>query len=117
MKIMIMLLMPLLISAKCSRVDIKLTCAQIRSSKLKAMPLCDISFQENRCRCRCFSFSTYETVEDDNCLWPDESQFFSGNYELETCEGISGFFVTEWAREVGPKVKKLNNLYGNICED
>lgn len=117
MKIITMLLMPLLISAKCTRIDVGLTCAQIKSSKLKPMPLCDISFAKDRCRCRCFSFTDYREVDDENCKWPDDSIFFSGDYEIETCEGIAGFFVEEWAREVRPKIRRLDNLYGNLCGD
>lgn len=112
MRIMIMLLMVLLSSCK---VNQKIVCSQIRSAKIKAMPICDISFEKNRCRCRCFNLTEYKIEKDDMCNWSDGSDFKSGNYNIQTCEGIAGFFVEKWSSEVGPKFKKLNNLYGNLC--
>lgn len=110
MRIM-MLLIPLLISAKCARTDVKLTCKQIRAAKIKSLPLCDVSFQYNRCRCRCFNLTEYKRVEDAQC----GEDFESGDYDLEQCEGLAGFIAEEWPREVEPKIKKLQNLYGNLC--
>lgn len=110
-KIMMMLLMPLLISSKCTRTDVKLTCAQVRSAKIKSLPYCDISFKKNRCRCRCFNLTSYKVVDDIQC----GEDFKTGNYELETCEGVGGFLVEEWAKDVRPNIKKLQNLYGNLC--
>ncbi len=110
--IMIVLLMPLLISSRCSRVDVRLTCNQIRSAKIDSLPLCDISFQNNRCRCRCFNLTDYEVVNDNQC----GQHFESGNYPLETCEGIAGFPIEQWPKEIRPNVLKLQNLFSNLCK-
>lgn len=131
-KIIMMLLIPLLISSKCSRVDVKLTCAQIRSAKIDSLPICDLSFEKNRCRCRCFNLTDYKTVKNSACnrkfknedyipdyfeYDPDKKlyKFISGDYDVYSCEGISGFQITDWPTEVRPKVRKLKNLYGNLC--
>ena len=114
-KTIILLLIPFFISAKCDRVSTKLTCAQIRASHIDNLPLCDISFVKNRCRCRCFNLTNHTVVEDNNCTWTDGEEFRSGDYELEVCEGISGFFIDDWAKEVMPKTKKLKRIFNNLC--
>lgn len=115
LKIIIVLLTPLLISSKCTRTDVRVTCAQIASARVDNLPLCDLSFEKNRCRCRCFNLTDYQIVDEKKCKWPDGSNFQAKDYDIYTCEGIGGFFVEEWASEVKPKLKKLRNLYGNLC--
>lgn len=111
LKNIILLLIPLLISSKCARVDVALTCKQIRSAKINSLPTCDTSFKFNRCRVRCFNLTDYRTVPD----WECGQDFKSGDYPLEYCEGCAGFYVDDWPIEVRPKIKKLKNLYRNLC--
>lgn len=90
----------------------KLVCKQIKKSTPKAAPHYSISFYHNRCRVRCFSLITSKTVSDLSC----GKLFKSGDYPIEDCDGISGFKDGEWAVNHRPKIRKLNNLFFNLCK-
>lgn len=89
----------------------KLVCSEVRRATIDYLPLCDISFKFNRCRCRCFNLNNYSTVKPALC----GEDFIEGNYELEYCEGIAGFYVEDWATEVKPNVKRLIRIRGDYC--
>lgn len=105
----ILLLMIFLTAASCKQA--KVVCKQIRKTDIKALPLCDISFQFNRCTCSCYDLETNTNVNDKYC----GEGFESKAYPLETCEGLAGFFVEDWAKEVIPKIKKLNTIKKDYC--
>ena len=90
----------------------KIICTEVRTATIEALPLCDISFKFNRCRCRCFNLNNFSNVDDVAC----GEGFKSGNYDLEYCEGISGFYIEDWALEVKPKVKKLDRIKRDNCK-
>lgn len=105
----------LIVSLLSSCVGKKVICTQLDASRIKALPLCDISFQFNRCKCRCFDFNNWSEIDDRACKWR-YGDFSSGEYPLEACEGIAGFFVDDIAVEVKPKVKKLAKLKADLCD-
>jgi hypothetical protein len=81
--------------------------------------LCDISFQKNRCRCRCYNLDNLSTVDKFNCK-DDWNKYFLGvpnshpvNYKLNRCEGISGFRVEEVAKDIIPGIREERAR----CED
>ena len=73
--------------------------------------MCDISFKFNRCRCRCFNVNNFSTVNDQYC----GEAFKSGNYNLEYCDGLSGFHINDWLEEVKPKIKLLDRIKRDNC--
>ena len=93
----------------------KLICSEVRSATIKPLPLCDISFQFNECYCRCFDLNNFKEVNENKCTWK-YGDFKEGSYPLETCEGLSGFYVNDWAVEVKPKIKKLSRIKYDNCK-
>jgi hypothetical protein len=89
----------------------RIVCSQIEAAKIAPLPLCDISFQFKRCACRCFDLNEFKTVDDMQC----GGGFSSGNFSLETCEGLSGFFIEDMALEIKPKIKQLNMIKSDYC--
>lgn len=80
---------------------------------------CDISFEEDRCRCRCLSTESLEIADKEKCE-KDWEKYFYGipevhpiNYEVEACEGIGGFRVEEIAKDIIPMI----NEERAACED
>ena len=81
--------------------------------------LCDISFSENRCRCRCFNTETLKQAKKEKCE-KDWDAYFGGlpenhpvNYIEEACEGIGGFRVEEIAKDIIPMIKEERSA----CQD
>jgi len=93
----------------------KLICAQVNSATIKPIVLCDLSMQFNRCRCRCFNLNAWDEVEDKACKWAHDEPFKKGDYPIDYCEGIAGFYLEDIAREVKPKVKKLSKIKSDYC--
>jgi len=60
---------------------------------IKPKMLCDISFKKDRCRCRMYDLEKLKSITEPQ------------NYDLEYCEGITGFFIEDVAEEILPKVK------------
>lgn len=108
-KILMITLPMIFLSISCKT---KIICNQVNSARIENMRLCDLSLQFNRCRCRCFNINEFKTVEDAAC----GEDFQGGNHPIDYCEGISGFFVEDWAKEMKPKVKKLSNIRKDWCE-
>lgn len=55
--------------------------------------MCDISFQFDRCRCRDYDVDRLRAVSE------------AVNYPIEECEGVTGFFIDDVAKDILPKVK------------
>jgi len=81
--------------------------------------LCDVSFEESRCRCRCFDTNTLKQTKKENCTkdWnsyfygvPDEHPF---NFRVNKCEGLAGFRIEEIAKDIIPMI----NEERAACED
>jgi len=106
----LMILLMIFITSSC-KISRKLVCKQIENSRMKPMIHRDLSIKFQRCRIRCFNFNTMKTIKDKHC----GDDFRSGNYGMEMCHGLAGFLNDDWAIELKPKVKKLNNLHYNLC--
>jgi len=89
----------------------KIICAQVRKNKIDHVPICDISFQFDRCRCRCFNLNDWDTVRDEKC----GDDFVGGDFPVEVCEGIAGFYPSVMALELKPKIKDLARIRGDYC--
>lgn len=109
---LIMMLLVLFLGVSCrTKVAWRLVCNQVHTAKINPKPLCNISFTFNRCQCFCFDPQTFEEVDPKLC----GENFQSGDFELERCEGISGWYDTDWAKEIKPKVELLNDLKSDYC--
>ena len=74
--------------------------------------MCDVSFQFDRCRCRCYDVMNIKTTEDKFC----GETFQSGNYPIESCEGVSGFKLEQWANPIIPFMKEGKRWINDRCE-
>lgn len=81
--------------------------------------LCDISFAEMRCRCRCYNTDTLKQAPKERCK-DDWKKYYYGipdehpvNYRVEMCEGISGIRIEEVAKDIIPMIKDERAA----CED
>ena len=92
----------------------KIICSQVNSANIKPIPICDLSLQFNRCRCKCFDPNKWLPTDDIYCSHNGES-FKSGSYPIDYCEGIAGFFLEDIATEVKPKIKKLAKIKSDNC--
>jgi hypothetical protein len=114
LKSTIILLMILCLSG-CRSVNTQIICAQLETHKINPIKSCDVSFKFNRCRCRCFDFNTWERLDWKKCGVEEEgSEPIS--YPIESCEGISGFFLDEAAVEIRPNIKAMSRLKDNLCQ-
>lgn len=71
---------------------------------IKSQILCDISFEKNRCRCRLYDLEKMEALEEPI------------NHPLIHCEGVSGFFLEDIAKDIKPDIKR-NIRYCRDLED
>lgn len=122
--------------ASCKKFTVKIICKEIRSAELIALPFYDVSFKYNRCRGRCFDFNQWAIRPLNDCkdLSDDLNKGFGTftadvettldgekivtegvDYPLNRCEGVGGFTAKDLATEVGPKIKKLNNIKDQFC--
>lgn len=109
-QIMILVLM-IFIALSCNSVKQRIICGEIEAANTRPKIFCDVSIQFQRCRCRCFDLESFSTVDDKLC----GDDFKSGNKDIYFCEGIAGFFNKDWAVEVKPKLKRLEDLKGDYC--
>ena len=115
--LIMMLLMTLCLSARCTSVNTNLVCAQIKKHEIAPVVNCDISFVHKRCRCRCFDYNAWERLDLKECK---EFDGMTGNrsvdFTLETCDGMSGFDLDDAALKLRPNIKALHALKGNLCD-
>lgn len=79
-------------------------CAELKKQEIKAIEMCDVSFQFERCRCRLFDLNAWEALSE------------ADNRPIEYCEGIAGFKLEDIAVEVRPKIKAMYRLKENLCQ-
>lgn len=94
----------------------KIVCAQVKSYEMKPLVLCDVSFQFNRCRCRCFDPNTWQSLPLNQCKEFEGAQGDAIRYAINHCEGLVGFFDVDIATEIKPKVNALNGVKKDYCE-
>ena len=107
-KKLIIALSIVLLSVSCRT---KIVCSEVRRATIDYLPFCDISFKFNRCRCRCFDINNYNTVDAVLC----GEDFIEGDFALEYCDGIAGFYVEDWATRVRPNVIRLSRIKKDYC--
>lgn len=110
-----MMLLTILCLSGCRSVNTRLVCAQLETHKIKPVQACDVSFKFNRCRCRCFDFNSWEKLPWEKCGVQEEGSN-AIDYELEKCEGISGFYLDVAAVDIRPNIKAMHRLKENLCQ-
>lgn len=97
----------------------------------------DINFKFNRCRLRCYDFKEVDIAPDYKCNkfykrgdipqnFPtyfrvataqngnDYLKFIPGNYPIEACDKITGFFLEDFAKKIKPEAVRLKEYYQDI---
>jgi hypothetical protein len=115
----------------CNTIERKLLCQQIKDYTIKPIPMCDVSFQFARCRCRCFDYNNWEALPLNKCeRFQEERPSLISEMDQETkkrnqvevvdfnigyCDGIGGFFAADAAQEVRPNIKALADVKKDYC--
>lgn len=82
--------------------------------KVQPRQSCDISFQFNRCRCRCLYLKNdLQTVDPKKCGldWAENVK----DFPIEHCEGIAGFFVEDIAKHIRPEALETKQCFEDSC--
>ena len=58
-------------------------------------------YEVHRCRVYCYDYNNFATLDDKEC----GDNFESGNHPPESCAGVIGPYIDDWAEEIKPKVK------------
>ena len=80
-----------------------------KGPKIKPKIMCDISFEFERCRCRCYDLMNIKTTSPKRCNV--ESEEDNWNLPIESCDEISGFFIQDLAKKIIPKARKIKRHY------
>lgn len=127
--------------SSCKSFETRLICEQIELYKIEPIKSCDISFQFDRCRCRCFDFNKWQALDAKFCpefnnevilnivRFTDDKgirvakavatkteRFQAVDYPIEHCEGLSGYNIKDAAIKVRPNVKALNEVKEQLCK-
>jgi hypothetical protein len=82
--------------------------------KIKPRVSCDVSFQFDRCRCRCLSLKNdLQTVDPKLCGldWKTDVK----DFPIQSCEGIAGFYVEDIAKHIRPEALETKQCYEDKC--
>jgi hypothetical protein len=82
--------------------------------KIKPRVSCDVSFQFDRCRCRCFDISKVKAVDSKLCGvdWNSDVK----DFPLQSCEGIAGFYLEDIAIHIKPEALELKQCVEDTCK-
>lgn len=104
----------------------KFICSEIKGNRIDPVVMYDVSFVFNRCRARCFDPNEWKTIDSNLCPSMPQGEiveeFLDGeflnsiNLPIEECEGMAGFKIEPIAREIRPKIKRLNEIYVDNCK-
>ena len=104
-------------------------------NSIKPQVNCDLNFQFDRCRCRCYDLNNATTLPAEKCNNPIKSIyvekpfyvntgnenkdiiFIPGNYELRVCDKMTGFFIEPFAKYIKPKIKEKIQYCRDIKDD
>ena len=114
MKMLITTLLMIFSLSACRSFEQQIICKEIDSYQIKPTPLCDISFQFNRCRCRCLYLKNdLQTVDPKKCGldWAENVK----DFPIEHCEGIAGFFVEDIAKHIRPEALETKQCFEDSC--
>lgn len=89
----------------------KIVCKQIKKNQINPVVIHTLKLQFNSCKAQCFDLNNWKTVEDFHC----GEDFSSGNYPIEECNEIQGFYVEDMANELRPKIKDLARIRQDYC--
>lgn len=84
--------------------------------KVQPRQSCDVSFQFNRCRCRCLSLKNdLQTVDPKLCGldWKTDVK----DFPIEHCEGVAGFFLEDIAKHIRPEALETKQCFEDSCGD
>lgn len=81
--------------------------------KIKPRLSCDVSFQFNRCRCRCLDIENLKEVDPKLCSLDWDSS--PKNFPLNQCEGIAGFYLEDIATHIRPEARELKQCIEDKC--
>lgn len=109
---MILLVTIFLIASCNGTIARKVICAELTRIEIKPFITRDLSLQFNRCRLKCFDINKWETVPDKLC----GEKFVSGNYALEECDETIGMTKEIWAKEIRPKIIRMNEIRRTNCK-
>jgi len=72
--------------------------------KVKPRVACDVSFQFDRCRCRCLDIQNIATTDPKACGldWEEPVR----DFPIMQCEGITGFYIEDIAKHIKPEAKE-----------
>ena len=77
--------------------------------QIKPKVVCDISFQFNRCRCRCIDVKNIKELDPKKCDLDWESRQL--DFKLEHCDGLVGFHYEDLIAHVIPEARKSNQCF------
>jgi hypothetical protein len=90
----------------------KIVCKQIKKNQIDYVVIHTVKMKYNSCKVQCFDLNNWKTVSDNYC----GDNFESGNYPLEECDQVQGFFVNDMATEIRPKIKDLARVRRDYCK-
>ena len=124
MKTLITILSTILI-VSCQSTTQRLACNGIRTHQIPPIAKCEASFTFVRCRCRCFDYNNWKTLDLNKCerfkphlleAFLDEKNQQTVDMELSFCDGIDGSFAADQAVDMRPHVKALADIRENLCK-
>jgi len=80
-----------------------------KGPKIKPKIMCDVSFEFERCRCRCYDLMNIKTTSPERC--DVESNEENWNLPIEYCDEITGFYAEDLAKKIIPKARKIKRHY------
>ena len=90
----------------------KIVCKQIKKNQIDYVVIHNVKIKYKHCKVQCFDLNNWKTVDDVQC----GENFEGGNYPLDYCEGVMGFYVDDMAKEIRPKVKDLARIRQDYCK-
>lgn len=105
--------------------------ASCKGPQINPQVVADISFHFNRCRVTCYDVMKAASTNKEKCnitkniprdfpvfysletskKGKDYLQFNPGNYSLETCDQVVGFFIPTYSKKIRPWAKKTIQYY------
>lgn len=90
----------------------KIVCKQIKKNLIDHIVIHTVKIKFNSCKVQCFDLNNWKTVGDKFC----GDDFKGGNYPLNECDEVQGFYVEDMATEVRPKIKDLARIREDYCK-
>lgn len=88
----------------CRSVERALVCNAVEDNYIGEMEICEYSHTFTQCRCKLIEFDTFRELTQMQ------------DYPLSHCDGLAGFKVNDWGKEIGPKLRALSRLKEERCK-